>query len=124
MKVIIKTRKLELTNSLKAFTEKKFYSLKKFINILKKEEEKNTLAKALVELERETRHHKKGEIFIARCRVQLPGRSLIAKAKSDDLLKAIVATKNEMKTEIEKIKVKKTNSRRRQQRKMKQKLTM
>ena len=120
MKVIIKTRKLELTPALKNFTEKKFYSLKKFINILKREDEiGKTMAEVLVELERETIHHKKGEVFVVRCRVDLPGRSLVASAKSDDMLKAIILAKDEMKMEIEKYKFKKIDQQRREQRKMK-----
>ena len=48
-----------------------------------------------------------------------PGRSLIANAKSDDMLKAIILAKDEMKMEIEKYKFKKIDQQRREQRKMK-----
>jgi ribosomal subunit interface protein len=120
MKIDIKTKNLELTQALQNFTEKKFYTLTKFIQLLKKDEEKNTLAEALVELERETNHHRKGGVYIVKCRIQFPGRSLMAEVRSDDLLKAIVAAKDEMKMEIEKYKFKKTDVRRREQRKLKQ----
>lgn len=122
MRIIIKTKNLDLTPSLENFTEKKFLTLKKFIKILKKEEEKHTLAEALVELDKETKHHRKGDIFIAKCRIQLPGRKLMAKAKSDDLFKAIVLAKDEMKMEIEKYKFKKIDKNRRKQRKLKQEM--
>ncbi|MFH1968198.1 MAG: HPF/RaiA family ribosome-associated protein [bacterium] len=119
MNIIIKTKNIKLTEALKNFTEKKFFSLRKFINILKKEEEKKTLAEVFVELEKETKHHRKGDIFVAKCNIQLPGRSLMSKAKSDDILKAIIAAKDEIKTEIEKYKFKKIAKRRREQRKIK-----
>lgn len=119
MKITIKTKNIELTDYLKDFTEKKFFALKKFINILKKEEEKNTLAEVLVELEKETRHHRKGDIFLTKCRIHLPGRVLVACARADDLLKSVVAAKDEMKLEIGRYKFKKTSQRRREQRKMK-----
>ena len=123
MKVIIKTRKLQLTEPLRAFTERKFYGLKKFINILKREDEiGKTMAEVMVELEKESRHHKKGEVFVVRCRVSLPGRSLIVKARSDDMAKAIVKAKDEMKIEIEKYKLIKTEQRRRKQRKLKRQI--
>jgi len=122
MKIIIKTRKIKTTPALRDFVEKKFYGLKKFIDILKREEEiGKTLAEVFVELEKETRHHKKGNIFAVSCNVQLPGRFLMAKAKSDDLFKAIVAAKNELKTEIDKYKFKKIDQRRRGQREAKRK---
>jgi len=108
MRIIIKARKLELTEPLRAFAERKFYGLKKFIDILKREDEiGKTLAEVFIELEKETRHHKGGEIFVVRCRIQLPGRVLAVKAKTDDLAKSIIAAKEEMKIEIKKYKFKK-----------------
>lgn len=120
MKVIIKTRDFKLTDSLQGFVEKKFYSLRKFINILKREDEiGKTLAEVFVGLEKKTKHRKGVDVFVVRCRVNLPGRSLMAKATSDDLFKAVVASRGELKTEIEKYKFKKTDIRRREQRKLK-----
>jgi len=124
MKIIIKTKNLELTDALQNFTEEKVLTLKKFIKVLKKDEEKNTLAEVLVELERETNHHRKGDVYVVKCQIRLPGRSLMAEARSDDLLKAVVATKDEMKMEIEKYKFKKTDVRRREQRKLKRESTI
>jgi len=119
MKVTIKTKNIESADSLREFAEEKFYALKKFIDVLKREEEKNTLAEVLVELEKETKHHRKGDIFWAKCKIQLPGRILMSKSKSDDLLKAVVSARDEMKMEIEKYKFKKTDIRRREQRRAK-----
>lgn len=122
MKIIIKTKNLELTPDLQGFIEKKIGSIKKFINILKKDDCPptggcKTLAEVFVELEKETSHHKKGNIFSVKTQVILPGKSLTAGAKADDLFKAIVEAKDELKMEIEKYKFKKIDKNRRLQRK-------
>jgi len=116
MRIIIKTKNLELTKSLESYVEKKIFSLKKFINILGQNEDRKTLSEILVELEKETKHHKKGNIFLAKAQIDLPGKILLAKAKSDDLLKAIVEIKEKLKMEIEKYKFKKIDKNRRSQR--------
>ncbi|MDP3883140.1 MAG: HPF/RaiA family ribosome-associated protein [Candidatus Staskawiczbacteria bacterium] len=120
MRIDIKTKNLELTEALRNFTEKKFLTLKKFINVLKKEDEiGKTLAEVLVELEKETKHHRKGDVYVVKCQIHLPGRNLIAKAKLDDLLKAVVATRDEMKMEIEKYKFKIADKNRRKRKRAK-----
>lgn len=125
MKLITKTKNLQLTPDLSSYVEEKIGSVKKFINILKKDESEGlkTLAEVFVELEKETNHHKNGDIFWARAQVNLPGKSLEAKANSDDLLKAIVALKDQLQVEIEKYKFKNVDKRRREQRKSKREIT-
>jgi ribosomal subunit interface protein len=118
MKIIIKTKNLEQSETLSTFIEKKFEGLKKFINILKKEDEiGKTLAEVFVEVERETKHHRNGEIFLVKTQVILPGRSIVAEATGEDLFSTVVKAKDELKGEIEKYKVKKTDKTRRLQRK-------
>jgi ribosomal subunit interface protein len=121
MKIIIKTKNLELTEGLQNFVEKKMGSIKKFIDILKEytPEKGKTLAEVFVEVEKETKHHKKGKVFLVKTQVILPGKSLMAWYRADDLFKAIVGAKNELKTEIEKYKFKNIDKNRRQQRKTK-----
>ena len=120
MRTIITAKNLELTPAIQKFVESKFDVLKKFINILKREDEiGKTLAEVFVEVEEETKHHNKGEIFLTKARVSLPGRSLTVSSKADDLYKAIVGAKDELKLEIEKYKFKKIDKTRRQQRKAK-----
>lgn len=119
MRIIIKTKNLELTKSLENYIEKKMIGLKKFINILKQEEDRKTLSEIYVEVEKETKHHRKGDIFLAKAQIDLPGKGLLAKAKSEDLLKAITETKEKLKMEIEKYKFKKIDKTRRLQRKAK-----
>ncbi|MCX6741282.1 MAG: ribosome-associated translation inhibitor RaiA [Candidatus Parcubacteria bacterium] len=125
MKIIIKTKNLELTDALQVFIENKFGGLKKFINVLKREDEVGkTLAEVFVEVEKETKHHNKGLVFLVNTKVVLPGRSLIAEAREDDLYKAIVSAKDELKMEIGKYKFKKIDKTRRAQRKSKSELDM
>ncbi len=121
MKIIIKTRNLELTSDLQSFIEKKIGSIKKFINILKQNTPQGlkTLAEVFVEVEKETQHHKKGKVFCVQTQVILPGKSLTSGARADGLFKAIIEAKDELKKEIEKYKFKKIDKTRREQRKLK-----
>ncbi len=107
MKIIIKAKDFELTEALENFIKKKFSSLEKFI----KDED------IFVEIFKETRHHKKGDIFCTEARINMMGKELVATAKEDDIFKAIVEAKNEIKMEIEKRKLKNLDKNRRLQRK-------
>ena len=124
MQIIIKTKNLELTEDLKSFVEKKFMTLKKFIDVLRatEPEKGKTLAELFVEVEKETEHHKSGKIFSVKARFVLPGKSLIALYKADDPMKAIDGARDEMKTEIEKYKFKNVDKDRKEQRKAKREL--
>ncbi len=122
MRIIITSKNIGLTEALKIYTEEKIGSLKKFIDILKKDEEKKTLAEVFVEIEKETRHHQKGRVFKAKAILKLPHKNLIAQAISDDLRSAIVQVKDEMQEEIKKYKIKKKDSTIREMRKAKEKI--
>ncbi|MCX6722145.1 MAG: ribosome-associated translation inhibitor RaiA [Candidatus Staskawiczbacteria bacterium] len=119
MKIIIKAKNLEQSEALNKFIEEKFFTLKKFIDILKRPDEGKTLAEVFVEVEKESRHHRKGEIFLVKAQAILPGRSIMAEAKEEDLFKAVIAARDELRMEIEKYKVKKVDKNRREQRKAK-----
>lgn len=121
MKITVKTKNLDLTPALSNYVAEKFMSIKKFVSVLKENTLAGikTLADVVVEVQKETKHHRKGEIFWAKAWLSLPGKSLMASFKSDDLRKAIVGAKDELKMEIEKHKVKKIDKSRRKQRKAK-----
>ena len=72
--------------------------------------------------EKETRHHRHGEIFRATAQVMLPGKSLVAEAKGEDLLLAIVEVKDELQQEIKKYKLKKMDAKIKGGRKAKERL--
>lgn len=123
MHIIITVKNLEQSEMLNVFIEKKFEGLKKYINVLKREDEiGKTLAEVFVEVEKETKHHRKGEIFLVKTQVVLPGRSLMAEATGEDLFSTIIKAKDELKGEIEKYKFKKIDKTRREQRKFKEKI--
>jgi ribosomal subunit interface protein len=117
MKIAIRTKNLELTPAIQDFIEEKFNSVSKVFGILQKNEEefKKTLDEVFIELEKETRHHLKGDIFCVKSKIHLPGKTIIAEEKSDDLYKSIVACKDEMKMEVEKYKLKNIDKHRRPQ---------
>ena len=124
MKIITKAKNIELTGGLENFINKKIGSLQKFVNILKQDtpEKGKTLAEVYVEVEKETDHHKKGQIFSCQLEVRLPGKSLVAKESSDALDKAIIEAKKSLEQEIKKYKFKKIEKNRRLQRKSKKQI--
>ncbi len=115
MKIIIRTKNLQLTGELKSFIEEKIISLKKFVDVLKREEEKHTLAEVFFEIEKETRHHNKGEVFRCQAKIFLPGRKIMAKSAGDDLLLTVVEIKDKLQQEIKKYKEKTIAVKRRKQ---------
>jgi ribosomal subunit interface protein len=122
MKIIIKTKNFELTPALESFVQEKIEMLKKFIYILKEESGMGkTLAEVFIELEKETMHHRKGEIFLAKALIQFPGKTIIVEARSDELNKAIIEVRDNLKEEIAEYKIKNKEAARRLQRKNRRK---
>ena len=64
MQIITKAKNLELTSALQGYVDEKIGTLKKFAE-----------AEVFVEVEKETKHHNKGEIFC--CQIELTTFSLI-----------------------------------------------
>ena len=108
MQIIIKTKNIELTDSLEKFIQSKMAKLNKFFQ---------ADAQLLVEIERETSHHRKGEVFFAEAIIVLAGKKLIAQAKGEDMGKKIAKIKEEMEIEIKKHKTKMIETPRRQAKK-------
>lgn len=125
MNIIIKTKNLKLTADLKEFIEEKIGGLKRFIKILQKkdsfEKGKNSV-EFFVEIEKETKHHRNGNIFLAEARVHLPKKTLVAISEKDGLRLAIVGVRDELQQEIKKYKLKRTEMIIRKQRKIKKEL--
>lgn len=114
MKIDIKTKNLELTAALKSFIEEKIGGLEKFME--------KTLAEISVLVERETRHHKKGEIFLTQAEIILPDKKIMARSEGDNLLLTIVEIKDRLQQEIKKYKLKRIESPRRIQKKTKKEI--
>ena len=117
MKVITKTKNLELTDELKRFIDVRVGGLRKFKNILI-----GDFQEAIVDVKRETTHHRKGDIFIVNIILQIPGQRLVAKSRGDNLKNVIVQARDEIEREIRKYKLEVIHLPRRQARKSKGKL--
>ncbi len=117
MNIITKTKNVELTDSLKSLVDKKIGALAKFVKVLQKD-----AVEVFVELEKETKHHRKGDIFLAEATLHLPGKSLVARSHGQDLGKAILKIKHELEREIRKYKTKTVELPRRKYRKVKQQI--
>ena len=121
MNIIIKFKNLKITESFKRFIEEKIGGVKKFL----KSFSKNTTAdqedslEAFVEIEKETKHHRKGDVFKAEAKINLPGKSFMAKAHGDDLARTVTEVRDELEDEIRKYKTKVIEAPRRKERKLK-----
>ncbi len=126
MNIIIKTKNLELTDSLRIYINKRIDGLKKFINVLRDDNlpqgKGKTLSEVFIEIEKETLHHKKGQIFKTEATIHLPGKSLVAEAKGDDLGKTVTEVRDELKREIRKYKLKKIELPRREAKKFRKQI--
>ena len=82
MKIIIKSKNFELTAQLESFINKKIGGLTKFLKAFEGHSLPvaggRSLFDTFVEVERETMHHRKGDIFKAEAKIYLPGKSLFA----------------------------------------------
>lgn len=96
MKIIIKTKNIELTPALHQYVEEKINSLEKFLEIVE----------AWVEVGKETRHHRKGPFFRAECQMRLPGKSIRSVAVKEDLRLAIDEVKDELQRALKQYKKK------------------
>lgn len=113
MQIIIKTKNLSSPASIEDLVKKRMASVIKMSSAFKESSE------LLVELERVTRHHRKGDVFSAEAMINLPGKNLVAKAHGEDLKKLIVEVREELEREIRKYKTKTVDLPRRKYRKIK-----
>lgn len=116
MQIIIKTKNLELTDSLESLVSKRMLGIKKLVKNLQESSE------LIVEVERETKHHRKGDIFRAEAMINLPGANLVVRAHGENLSRVITEVKNELEREIRKYKTKTVELPRRRYRKIKKEI--
>lgn len=128
MKIIIKTRNIELTNAIEEFINDKIGGLKKFIKSLSEEKPPDKgvrpLVEFFVELKKETMHHKKGPFFKVKAWVHLPGKTIMAESENEDLRSSIIDVKDEMQVEVKKYKLRRIDLGRRGGRKIKKRLRL
>lgn len=102
MNIAIKMlNKMELTDAIKSYVEKKLKGLERIITSLKEE------PTIFVEIGKTSKRHKSGDIFKAEVRTTLCGISLYATSLQSDLYAAIDDVKDEIEAEAEKLKAKK-----------------
>jgi len=113
VKIVIKSTNIELSPSLKKYIEEKIGELEKFIQVAGKKDQSLDKGKppyeAWVEIERTTRHHRKGRIFRAECQIGLPGRSARAESVRVNIHLAIDEVKDELQRELKKYKDKQSS---------------
>ena len=93
----IRMKNLELTQSLQNWIDEKIGGLDKFAEF----------TEIFVDVERETKHHRKGDVYCAKTEIFLPGKKIMAEARGDDILNVIVELKDRLQQEIKKYKAKK-----------------
>ena len=123
MQIRIETKNLNLTDSLNSLINERLNGLKKIIASLSQEalsiSKGKTLSEVFVEVERETMHHRKGDIFRAEAIIHLPGKKLVARSHGENVNKVVTAMRDELKREIRKYKAKTIDLPRRKYRKVK-----
>ncbi|MFH1393027.1 MAG: ribosome-associated translation inhibitor RaiA [Patescibacteria group bacterium] len=93
MKIDLKTTNFEITPSIKTYLEQRLNSLDKFLP-------NDESIFADVELAKTSKHHQKGDIFMAEVNLTIPGRMIRAVAEKWDLRVAIDTVKDELQREI------------------------
>lgn len=98
MKTNIKSEKLELTDAIEKYLQKKIDALEKFINV----DDDNLIAYAIVG--KTTAHHAKGNYFKAEIKIKTPRKDFFARVQKDDLYTAIDEAQDVLKRDIIKYK--------------------
>ena len=88
----------------------------KLVDKLLRDENLTKPASLDIEIELETRHHKKGKIWRAEVNLSLPKAFLRAEAEAEDIRSAIDLVQAELSTELRKYKEKRAGKNRRRQR--------
>jgi len=102
MNIIIKTKNIELTPSLRNFVEEKIGSLDKYFNLLQTKDDPALVSKieAIVEVGRTTLHHRKGNVCRAEVLLSFHRNSLRAAKSANDLEIAITAVRDDLQRQI------------------------
>ena len=94
MQVDIKTKNIELTDTIRAYVQEKMDGLDEMTARF------GDVVRAEVEVGKTTKHHNKGPLFRAEVHVQLPGKAVYAEELNYDLYIAINDAKKEAERQI------------------------
>lgn len=108
MNIQIRTINCEIDAKTKEYIIKKVGKIKKFLN-------ENDILNCDVEINMDSKHHQKGEIYTTEISIQLPKKLLIVKKTEKDLIKAIDKTQDHLARSIVKYKEKTRGQKRKQQ---------
>lgn len=108
MKINVKKTPDLVSPSLEVYIEEKLSPLAKFV----KQFDETGEAEIWLEISRTTKHHRKGEVFMAAADLRLPHKILRAEEYADDIRKAIDRTKDTLRLEIKKYKTRFTELKR------------
>jgi len=102
MNIIIKTKNIGITPSLREFVEKKIGSLEKYFDFFRTEDNPSLVSTidANIEVGKTTLHHRKGNIFRAEVLITFHRNTLRAAESADDLEKAVVAVRDDLQRQI------------------------
>lgn len=98
MKINIKSEKIELTQPIEDYLQKKIDALEKFLNV----GDDNLIVYAIVG--KTTTHHSKGNYFKAEIQIKTPMKDFFVQIEKDDLYAAIDEAKDVLKRDIIKYK--------------------
>ncbi|PIN71898.1 ribosomal subunit interface protein [Candidatus Woesearchaeota archaeon CG10_big_fil_rev_8_21_14_0_10_47_5] len=108
MRIEITHTKLESSDSLIAYAEKRMQLLEKFLKRL----EQGTEAVCYLELARTTKHHKKGDVYYAEASIEVSGKKIRATSTASDMRVALDDVKEKLEQELRKDKGKELAQRR------------
>ena len=97
MQVIITGKGIELTEAIKDYVEGKISALDKFYD---------HIIRASVVVGVENHHHLKGDVFIAECKLEVPGNDVFASKNEKTLYKAVDKVRDYLEGELKKHKTK------------------
>ena len=97
MQIIITGRGVNLTDAIEDYVNKKINSLERFFP---------HIIRADVAVGRETKRHLKGPLFIAECKLAVPGKDVFASKKEGTLYKAVDKVRDYLESELKKHKTK------------------
>jgi putative sigma-54 modulation protein len=97
MQIIITGRGVDLTDAIESYVTKKINGLEKFFD---------SIIRADVALGKLSNHHKKGDVFFAECKLEVPGESLFAKKEASSAYEAVDVLRDHLEAELKKRKTK------------------
>lgn len=98
MEIQITGRGIDLTEAIKDYASKKAESLNKFYN--------NRITRAEIIVGVNSLHHRKGDMFNAEFKLDVPGKNLFAAKQEENLYKAIDKVRDYLESELKKYKLK------------------